>query len=179
MTDDTSRYVLGDTYTRQEAATFEFKDGSPDHTGGGYPRWRSVEHGPHTPGDTGAEVYVPVHRLLAVVACYPADEPLPAILNDLAERDVHHQLEMPSANLPDHLEVLDHGTHSSVTRTQQLAWAKDAKRERQRRRDPDYVEPDDRCQRCGDESDAAVAGSRYCMDCALAVADELGETVEL
>ena len=46
-----SEYVVGDTYARRDTPRFEFKAGSPSHTGGGYPRLRSSEYREHTPGD--------------------------------------------------------------------------------------------------------------------------------
>ena len=107
-------YVVGSTYATRPTPRFEFKPGATGYTGGGYPRLRTSERGSES-GHGSNDVFVSVHRLAAVVWCYPVEQPLPELTDHLRERDVHHQLEMPAANLSDHIEVLDHGEHSSRT----------------------------------------------------------------
>jgi len=175
---DCCPYVRGKTYTRQSEATFEFKAGSPDHTGGGYSRWRSYESGAHTPGETKRTAFVPVHRLLAVVACYPSDRPIAAVCADVGAKDVHHQLGMPSANLPEELEVIDHGEHSSVTQAQRRAYAADKKREVEAE-EQQRIGRVEYCVQCGDEADAVVSGTDYCLECGMAVAERTGATIEM
>ena len=174
--DAASEYVRGPTYTRQDAATFEFKSGAPGYTGGGYPRWRSVEAGPHTPGDTKRETYVAVHRPAAVAWCYPDDWSIAEIFDDLAGKDVHHQLGMPSANIEGELEVVDHGDHSSLTQAQRRAYAEDKKR--QAEREQQSLDTGPTCD-CGDDATATVAGVEYCLDCAMDVASRTEQTIEL
>lgn len=178
-------YTIGDgTYARKRTPTFEYKSSATGYTGGGYPRIRSRERRGHTPGDGTDDVFVAVHRLAAVVWCYDGDRPLSEITADLRERDVHHELEMPAANLPAHVEVVGHGEHSRRTNTapdrqQQLAWAKDAKREQARRQREDYVPDEQACTDCGAEVRAAVAGEQYCLDCATTAASGTDHPIEM
>ena len=173
---DACPYVVGPTYSRKDRPTFEYKSGSPDHTGGGYPRVRSIEDGPEVSRAGMGDVFVSIHRLAAVVWCYDTDEPLGDVCDDLRERDVHHQLEMPSANLPGHIEVLDHAEHSKRTgadRTRQRAWFEDAKRDAERREqgrgDAETCDAD----RCDGEAAATFDGvaESFCLECATARAD--------
>lgn len=176
--DAPSEYVRGPTYSRDaDAATFEFKSGSPGHTGGGYARWRSIEAGPHTPGDTKREVYVAVHRLAAVAWCYPDDWSVAEILDDLAGKDVHHQLSMPSANCEGELEVVDHGRHAEITQAKRRAWAADKKR--QAEREQQALDTGPMCPECGDDAEATVAGTDYCLDHAMDVASGTEQTIKL
>ncbi|WP_435073496.1 hypothetical protein [Halorubrum sp. HHNYT27] len=62
-------------------------------SGAGYERWRSTEHRPYTATSGREDVYVAHHRLPAVVECYPVDEPIESVLDDLAaeaEADASH-----------------------------------------------------------------------------------------
>lgn len=177
-------YVRGPTYARKPTPTYEFKAGATGYTGGGYPRVRSRERRPWTAGDGTDDVFVPIHRLAAVVWCYPSEQPLADVVAHLRERDVHHQLEMPAANLPDHIEVVGHGEHSRRTntapdRTRQRAWFEDHKREHQQRQRGEYVPDEKACEECGGEVKAAVAGEQYCLDCATTVAAGTDQTIEI
>lgn len=178
-------YVVGETYARKGRATFEFKPSATGYTGGGYARVRSKEDGPEVSRPGMGDVFVSIHRLAAVVWCYDADRPLDEITDHLRDRDVHHTTEMPSANGPDLVEVLDHGEHSSRTnaapsRTEQLAYARDAERERQRR------DADPTCAKCGDDEPAAKVpdapgrwgGEKLCLDCATDLATAAGEMTD-
>lgn len=171
-------YVRGETYARKRTPTFEFKAGATGYTGGGYARIRSRERREHTPGDGTDDVFVPVHRLAAVVWCYDADRPIAEVTEHLRAHDVHHQLEFPSANLPAHIEVVDHGEHAAMTnsapsRTELRAYYEDAKRERDQGGDAD-----DGCPECGEAVAAAVGGQRYCIEHATEHATD-GQTVDL
>jgi RNA polymerase-binding transcription factor DksA len=175
---DCCPYVSGESDTRQSAATFRFKAGSADHTGGGYPRWRSYERGAHAPGATKRTVFVPVHRLLALVACVDAAVPIGEAAARVGSMDVHHEMEMPSANLPDELELLGHAEHAEITQAKRRAWARDRKQtveEEQQSR----IGRVDYCSECGDEAEATVAGTDYCLDCAMAAAKGRDVTIEM
>lgn len=160
---DPYRYVAGPTDPRTKGhATFRTKPPAYDDrsgtwdSGAGYERWRSNEFRPHTARRGKESVYVSHHRLLAVVECYDADEPLGDVLDDLRGRDVHHTTgskvcnfgASPNFDEPG-LEVLDHGDHSERTQAQMRAWGEDAKRAA---RDDGPADPD-RCGRCDVESD--------------------------
>lgn len=174
-------YVVGETWARSTArcATFEYKAHAEGYTGGGYPRWRSIERGPEVSRPGSGEVFVPVHRLAAVLWCYDAATPLPDVTDDLRGRDVHHTLGMPSANLPDAVETRDHGDHSAVTRTQLRAWAADAKRDRERQQQ--RREQGEQCAAPGCDAEVAAtfadASERYCIECATDHAN--GRTIEI
>lgn len=165
-------YVVGDTYARRNVPRFEFKSGATGYTGGGYPRVRSCERGPES-GHGSNDVFVSIHRLIAVARCYPDDWTVAEIQEDMIGKDVHHKLGMPSANVPAELEVRDHGDHSGITQAQRRAWAEDAKRERQQT----FDEPTCSASGCDAEVKAAVGGERYCLECATEHAG--GETVEI
>lgn len=168
-------YVVGATHPNTlPYATFAFKRPSPDHTGGGYPRWRSVEWRPHTARQSSEDVFVPVHRLTAVAWCYDDEWSVGEILRDMDGKDVHHSLGMPSATVRGELEVIDHGEHSSVTQAERRAWAEDEKRRREQ--DRFGVET---CAVVGCDSEVAarVGGERYCLECATENAD--GERIEV
>lgn len=162
------KYLRGNIReTRKPNPTFEFKASATGYTGGGYARIRTEENRPDKPGDGLDTTYVYVHRLAAVVWCYPDDMPLEEIFEDMDGKDVHHTLGMPAANGEEFVEMKDHGTHGSTTQKQRRAWAEDAKR----LRDGVEAHPDDCCDECGseardaefdDESDDGV----YCMKCA-------------
>ncbi|QLG62862.1 hypothetical protein [Halorarum salinum] len=146
------QYVLGEAAPQQDTcARFETKGGHG--SGAGYERWRSYEFRPHTPRRGKEDVYVPHHRLLAVVACYPPDMPIEDILADLDGKDVHHSSPEVEGdrgvkwdNRPSCLHVIDHAEHSSITNAQVRAWAEDDKA----RRDSPDPEPDaDACVVCG------------------------------
>lgn len=182
---DASEYVTGTPHPNQrETARFETKAGTG--TGAGYERWRSKEHRPHTPGTASEDVYVAHHRLLAVVACYPADMAVADILAHMADKDVHHDAPEvdPDAgvkwdNRPEAIRVVEHGRHAEITQAQMRAWARDAKRST---RGPQVTaDPDGVCAACGAAEDtlattASLEGS-FCIDC---VTDRArGETIEV
>lgn len=170
-------YVVGETDPNTlPVARFEFKRPSPDHTGGGYPRHRSVEWCPHTARQSSQDVFVPVHRLTAVAWCYGLEWSVGEILADMDGKDVHHELGMPSANIEGELEVIGHGDHSSVTQAERRAWAEDEKRARDGQARLDDAE---RCAtpRCDCEVAARVGGEQYCLEHATENAD--GETIEV
>jgi hypothetical protein len=171
-----NKYVRGPSNTRNAFARYETKPSTADTTGGGYPRWRSWEHNPTTPRRGKEDVYVSVHRLLAVVACYPSETPLCDVLDDLHGRDVHHNAPelpedagFPMDNRPGALEVLDHADHSSVTQSAMRAHAEDAK---QAARDPVHATGNGSCPGCGRDDvdvDATSPGfdGRRCLECAM------------
>lgn len=157
-------------------------------SGAGYERWRSYEERPHTSRQGKESVYVSHHRLLAVVACYPLEMPIDEILDHLHGRDVHHNCPesekdwgIPWDNRHDCLEVLGHGEHSSVTNSQQRAWAEDAKRRALSDDQPPGVRAGEQCCRCG-EDDSPLATSEgfegvRCLDCATEEAN--GEPIDV
>lgn len=177
-------YTLGPVPAQQTPwARFETKpspvysDGTRD-SGGGYERWRSYEHRPETRGTNKEDVYVAHHRLLAVVACYPADMPVGEILADLHGKDIHHTA--PEAdgdrgvewdNRPACLQVISHGRHAEITQAERLAWAQDAKE--------DVEEAtrtvEDRCSRCGSEAETLATSEDFdgnlCLPCAKDASD--------
>lgn len=163
-------HVIGEaSRQRQDHATLETKPSVHGYTGGGYEHWRSYEVRPETPTRGKEDVYVSVHRLTAVVACYPTEQPIEAILDDLRGMDVHHRSGVPWDNRPGNLEAVPHGRHSEITQTQRRAWAEDAKREvEERERQPLDA---DECARCGAvettlaECDA-WPGEQRCIECA-------------
>ena len=176
---DPSAYVVGDASPqRQDYARFETKAG--DGTGAGYERWRSWEWRPETSRQSKEDVYVPHHRLLAVVACYPADMAVGEILEHMHGMDVHHsapEVDRDAGikwdNRPDAIEVIDHGRHSAVTQAEMRAWAADAKRTIET--ETNAKRNGDGCTRCGADAStlAEIAGEdgEYCLDCAQTVAD--------
>jgi hypothetical protein len=172
-----SEYVRGDTYARSQTPTFEFKAGATGYSGGGYPRVRSKEYREHTPGDTADDVFVPIHRLAAVAWCYDDEWTIDEILADLAGKDVHHTLGMPAANLESDLEVVDHARHAEITQAQRRAWAEDQKRAVEREQTALDTAPT--CAACGDDAEATVAGTDYCLACAMTEAKGTDLTIEM
>ena len=168
-----SSHVIGEPHPNQRShATFEFKQADPDRTGGGYPRWRSYELRPETPGRQKEDVYVSVHRLCAVAWLFEDGRTAEDILRsgDLIGADVHHELEMPSANLESELSLRGHGTHSEITQTKRRAWAEDAKRDIEERESRPIGA--DECARCGAvETNLAECdawpGEQRCIECAI------------
>lgn len=161
-------YTYGEPHPQtQSYATHYTKPASDGYTGGGYELWRSVERRPETPTRGKEDVYVAVHRLTAVAACYPDDMPLPDVLDDLREKDVHHESGVPWDNRPSNLSVVTHGRHSEITNTKRRAWAEDAKR------DAEETPPDpdaDECDGCGEATTDALARSdewdgEWCIEC--------------
>jgi len=171
-----TEYVRCDTYARSQTPTFEFKAGATGYSGGGYPRVRSKEYREHTPGDGSDDVFVPIHRLAAVAWEYGSDWSVGEILADLATKDVHHTLGMPSATLESELEVVDHARHAEITQAQRRAWAEDKKREVEHEQESLQTTPT--CD-CGADAEATVAGSDYCLECAKQQAKATGATIEL
>lgn len=173
-------YVVGPTYARSPHATFEFKAGATGYTGGGYPRVRSVERGPES-GYGSGDVFVSVHRLIAVARLYGPEWAIGDIQRDMVGKDVHHELGMPSANLPGHLSLRDHGEHSEITQAKKVAWAKDAMEEAERL-EQQPIGGVDTCVECGSEADTfatwGAAEGRYCIECATTHAPD-GETIEI
>lgn len=168
----TSPYVAGEAHPQQkDYATLETKPSVAEYTGGGYEHWRSYEFRPGTPTRGKEDVYVSVHRLLAVVACYPSKQPIEAVLADLREKDIHHCSGVPWDNRPENLEAVPHGRHAEITQTQRRAWAEDAKREVEQERQ-DVNE----CAYCGEVVDVlaecdAWPGEQRCLGCAKETAD--------
>lgn len=93
-------------------ARFETKAGSG--SGAGYERWRSYEDRRTTEVEGKEDVYVPHHRLLAVVECYAESTPLWAILADLDGKDVHHENGIKWDNRPENIETIEHGAHAAL-----------------------------------------------------------------
>lgn len=167
-----SDYTHGETYAREPYARYETKQGRG--SGAGYARWRSYEAREHR-GGRKEDVYVPVHRLLAVVACYPEDMAVSEICAHLADKDVHHRSGVEWDNRPENLAVREHGRHSSITQAQMRAWAADG----QRRREADGRGrlDEELCDRCGEPADvlaesAAWPGEHRCLDCATETAGD-------
>ncbi|GAA0305616.1 hypothetical protein [Halarchaeum salinum] len=161
-------YVVDEvTGRRRRTASWETKPTCHGYTGGGYERWRSVEWRPESSRRAREDVYVAHHRLLAVVACYDADQPLGEVLDDLRGKDVHHRSGVEWDNRPGNLEVLDHGRHASVTQAQMRAWASDAKEAVES--EEDATPRSEVCASCGGEDPCArvegVSGL-LCLECA-------------
>lgn len=170
-----SAHTIGPSRYRKPYARFETKRGTG--SGSGYERWRSTEFRPETARKGTQDVFVYHHRLLAIVACYPADMPLDEILEHLDGRDVHHQSEVEWDNRPGTLAVREHGTHSAITQSQMRAWAEND-------RDRAHAEPSehDRCDRCGEEATVlatspAFADEERCLECSKQTAD--GSPIEV
>jgi len=184
-TDTSNPYVVGEPNPRQQPyATLETKPSVHGYTGGGYEHWRSYEHRPHTPGDGKEHVYASHHRLLAVLACYPLDWPIENVLDDIREKDVHHQSGVPWDNRPENLDVVAHGRHAEITQTQRRASAEDTKRDVERAEQQPQPDRDDTgvCDHCG-RPDGTLAecpawpDERRCLDCVSETAD--GEEIQL
>lgn len=182
-TNPASPYVAGEQHPNQRNhAAFEFKQADPDRTGGGYPRWRSYELRPETPGREKEDVYVSVHRLCAIAWLFEDGRTAADILrsDDFLGSDVHHELGMPSANIEESLSLREHGEHAEITQAQQRAWAED------RRREVEKVEEQplgtSSCDLCGTEVDTlaeceAWPGEKRCPECARETAN--GEVIHL
>lgn len=183
MSDTASAYVTGTPHGNTlPYATFEFKAGhlGSGGRGGGYARWRSVERGPHSPDDSARGVSVAVHRLCAVAWLFPDDWDAADILDSgaLVGADVHHELDMPSANLESELSLVSHGRHAEITQSQLRACGEDAKRAASV---DDRRDESDTCDRCGEESatfcESVAWDGRYCPTSAKQCSD--GERIEV
>lgn len=170
-----SEHVRGPTYARRERPRFEFKPGSPDHSGGGYPRIRSTERRPHTAADGAEDVFVSVHRLCAVAWLFPDGMTAADILSGdgLRGYDVHHESGVPCENTEANLQLLTHDRHSEVTQAEMRAWAADARAAVERdgsEGDGSADTSDGVCAHCGAESDTLCiypgVTESVCPECA-------------
>jgi hypothetical protein len=177
-TDSTDcKYVVGEAPPqRADRAFYYTKPPVAGCTGGGYELWRSKEEQPGYPDGKKYDVYVSVHRLLAVVACYPDDYDIEVILDDLGEKDVHHESGIPWDNRPDGITVMEHGRHASLTNSEKRAYAEDAKRLRDGQA---TIDDSGGCSECGGDAEARINGSEYCLECATDAAAERDVTVEV
>lgn len=170
-------YHFGENRVQSYARFEHAKPG--DGSGAGYERWRSTERRPHTATSGREDVYVAHHRLLAVVECYSLDEPIVLVLDDLAEKDVHHCNGVKWDNRPENIEPVEHARHASITQEQVRAWAEDEKREREQERAG--VVDADLCAGCEEPAELLAtspgfAGER-CLECARQECD--GEPIEV
>lgn len=168
-----SEYVIGESSARNDFASFEFKAHWSEGSGGGYPRWRSWEFDESL--GRKKDVYVSVHRLCALAWLFPDDQTAEEILETGVFHpnrvDVHHELEHPSCNIEDELELLEHGSHSEITNAQVRAWAEDARR-RVEESDGHQTSGEAGCGRCGATAETLTAspdwGDEYrCLECAM------------
>lgn len=172
-------YTLGEVHPNTKRhPRVETKPSPPGYTGGGYEHARSTEYRPHTRVDRREDVYASIHRLSAVVWCYPTDAPIRDVLDDLRGKDVHHTTGIPWANFGDSpnfdepgLTVVGHGEHSEITQAQRRAWAADSKREAERAEQQSLAEANaDACDNCGETTTDPLArgedfDGEWCIEC--------------
>jgi hypothetical protein len=177
-TDSTdSEYVTGDAPPQRcDCATYYTKPGVAGCTGGGYELWRSKEERAGYPDGKKYDCYVAVHRLLAVVACYPDDWSVAEINADMVGKDVHHESGVPWDNRPDELTVMEHGRHASLTNSEKRAFAEDAKRLRDGQA---TIDDSGGCSECAADAEARIEGTEYCLECATDAAAGRDVTVEV
>lgn len=168
----TQSYALGESTARQQFARFETKRGQD--SGAGYERWRSWEYCPDTPRKGKQDVFVPHHRLLATLTCYPMDMPVGDVLSHLDGKDVHHTTGVEWCNFGDSpnferggLAVREHSSHSEITQAQMRAFAAD---DRKRAENDTPAFDQDRCDGCDAVADVLATSEDFdgelCLSCA-------------
>jgi len=170
-------YVVGEAHhNRKDTATYYTKPPVAGCTGGGYELWRSNEERAGYPDGKKYDVYVSVHRLLAVVACYSEHWSVAEINADMVDKDVHHESGVPWDNRPDEITVMEHGRHASLTNSEKRAYAEDAKRLRDGQ---ETIDDSGGCSECGSGAEARIDNTDYCLSCATDAAAGRDVTVEV
>lgn len=100
-------------------------------------------------------------------SAYPAEQPIKSVLDDLAEKDVHHHNGIKWDNRPGNIEPVEHAWHASITQEQVRALAEDEKRER--RRAVNLVD-ENTCGGCGKPTELLATSPGFdgkrCLECA-------------